>query len=238
MSYSKYFLNGQKVFLKRVFPDERPEALDSITAYAVGGGASYVDLSLPYGTDAAEAYPFVEGMLFELLTDFNGMGLRLKASFVCRNSSKDIRLQFEECLEFVSRRIYRRVDVNAWVGIERTATGLAEMREEWRKNLQKIESGVSAAKLTEFNKYLINLAGGGMRLPLSEKLAPAELLLLFLSIGDKQGIICALAEVVWVGKVDAAEKIPTGLRFVNVMERDQQRIDAVVNNLLERMDRL
>jgi hypothetical protein len=125
MSYRKYFVNGQKVLLKRIFVDEEREALDSITAYAMEGEGACLDLSLPYGSDAAEAYPFEEGMLFELLTDFNGMGLRLKATFHSRTSSRDIRLQFEESLEFVSRRIYRRVDVNAWVGIERPAQGLA-----------------------------------------------------------------------------------------------------------------
>lgn len=224
------------MLLRRVFRDEWLEALDSITAYAMGGGPSYVDLSLPYGSDAADAYPFEEGMMFELMTDYNGMGLRLKASFVCRNSSKDIRLQFVECLEFVSRRIYRRVEVQAWVGIERPAEGLAGMRGAWQKNLQKIDAGVSAAELTEFRKYPINLAGGGLRLPLAGPVAVADLLLLFLSIGDKQGIICILTEVVWTGKTDMQGAIPTGLRFINIRERDQARIDDVVSGLLKRLE--
>jgi hypothetical protein len=238
MSYRKYFANGQKVLLKRVFVDEEREALDSITAYAMEGGDSYLDLSLPYGSDAADAYPFEEGMLFELLTDYNGIGLRLKASFHSRNSSKDVRLQFLDSLEFVSRRLHRRVDVNAWVGVERPAQGLAAMREAWRKNLQKLESGVSAAELTEFKKYPLNLSGGGLRLPLPEPAAMADLVLLFLSAGDKKGIICALAEVVWTAPPDLEGVTPTGLRFVNIKENDQARIDAVVGRLLEQLENL
>lgn len=233
MPYSKYFKHGQKLFLKRIFVDEPRQALDSMTAYVTSCGASCLDVSLPYGSDAAAVYPFEEGMLFELSTDFNGMGLRLRTSFLSRTGSKDIRLQFEETLEFVSRRIYRRVDVNAWVGIERPADDLAGMRRAWQDNLRKIETGISAAELTEFKKYLVNLAGGGLRLPLTQQLAPADLLLLFLSIGDKQGIICALAEVVWLGQEEAAGVFPTGLRFISIKQHDQARIDAVVDRLVE-----
>lgn len=237
MSYSNYFANGQKVFLKRIFTGEEREALDSITTYVMGGGPTHIDLSLPYGSDAADAYPFVEGMLFELLSDYNGMGLRLKASFVSRTSSRDVRLEFEDHLEFISRRMYRRVDVNAWVGVERSASSnLAEMRELWEMSLNKIESGVSAAELTDFEKYLVNLAGGGMRLPLSEPIALADLMIIFLSIGDKQGIICALAEVVWTGKPGDDGLVPAGLRFLNIVEKDQGRIDVVVDGLIERLE--
>jgi len=235
MSYSKYFSNGQKVFLKRVFAEEEREAIDSITAYAMGGGADHLNLSLPYGSDAADAYPFEEGMMFELLTDHNGMGLNLKASFESRTSHKDIRLKYEGNLQFISRRMYRRVDVNAFVGVDRTGQGLADMRDKWQKTLEKLKSGVSAAELTEFRKFPINLAGGGLRMPIDEPSEPADLLLLFLSIGDKQGIICGLAEVVWTGDADDQGRIPTGMRFVNILEKDQARIDAVVENVLKRL---
>jgi len=173
-------------------------------------------------------------MKFEILTDHQGMGLRLIASFSERISGKDVRLQFEGNLEFISRRIYRRVDVNAWVGIERAKGNLADMRALWNENLNKIKSGISAADLTEFKKNLINLAGGGMRLPLQAPVEMAELILIYLSIGDKKGIICILAEAVWVGpEQDGIQQI--GLRFLNTLEEDQDRIDTVVKSLLERL---
>ncbi len=236
MPYSKYFKHGQKLFLKRIFADEDRQALDSMTAYVMNCGQSCLEISLPYGSDAADAYPFEEGMIFELSTDYNSMGLRLRASFLARTSRKDIRLQFQDNLEFVSRRMYRRIDVNAWVGVERPCKGLSGMREAWEESLQKLESGVSAAELTEFKKCLINMAGGGLRLLMTEETEPADLLLLFLSIGDKKGIICALAEVVWTGQADLEGVIPTGLRFVNIRESDQTRIDAVVNRLLKHLE--
>ena len=196
MAYGKYFIKGQKVFLKRVFDEEDQVALDTITGYAMRTRPMQLELALPYGSDAAESYPFITGMKFEIMTDHKGMGLRLQASFFERTSGTDIILQFEGNLEFISRRIYPRVDVNAWVGLQRGGGNLAEMRTLWKESLDKIKSGVSAAELTEFNKYLINLAGGGMRMPLPAPVVNAELLLIFLSIGDKQGIICALAEVI------------------------------------------
>lgn len=235
MSYGKYFNKGQKVFIKRIFTDEERTALDTITGYAMRSQPMQLDLALPYGCDAADSYPFEPGMQFEILTDHMGMGMRLVASFVERISSQDIRLQFEGNLEFISRRIYRRVDVNAWVGTKRSKGNLAEMRTLWEEHLNKIKSGVSAAELTEFKKHLINLAGGGIRLPLQAPVEQSELVLVYLSIGDKKGIICALAEAVWIGPVEANDTQQIGLRFLNVLEEDQARIDTVVKALLARL---
>lgn len=235
MSYGKYFNKGQKVFIKRIFADGEQTALDTITGYAVRSQLMQLDLALPYGCDAADSYPFEPGMKFEVLTDHQGMGLRLTASFVERISGKDVRLQFEGSLEFISRRIYKRVDVNAWTGIERANGNLADMRALWNDSLNKIKSGVSAAELTEFKKGLINLAGGGMRLPMQAPVEMSELVLIYLSIGDKKGIICALAEAVWIGQVDSDNIQQIGLRFLNILEEDQERIDSVVKMLLERL---
>ena len=235
MSYGKYFNKGQKVFIKRIFADGEQTALDTITGYAMRSQPMQLDLALPYGSDAADSYPFEPGMKFEVLTDHQSMGLRLVASFVERISGKDVRLQFEGNLEFISRRIYRRVDVNAWVGIERAKGNLADMRALWNENLGKIKSGVSAAELTEFKKHLVNLAGGGLRLPLQAPVEMAELVLVYLSLGDKKGIICALAEAVWIGPVQNDETQSIGLRFLNILEDDQDRIDVVVKALLARL---
>ena len=109
------------------------------------------------------------------------------------------------------------------------------MRTLWDEHVKKIKSGVSAAELTEFNKYLVNLAGGGMRLPLDTPVELADLIMIYLSIGDKKGIICALSEVVWVGTDDNNGQRQAGLRFLNVLEEDQARIDVVVKSLLEKL---
>ncbi|MGK2943703.1 MAG: PilZ domain-containing protein [Desulfuromonadales bacterium] len=235
MSYGKYFTKGQKVFIKRVFTNEERTALDTITGYAMRSQPMQLDLALPYGSDAADSYPFEPGMKFEVLTDHRGMGLRLIASFVERISSQDVRLRFEGNLEFISRRIYRRVDVNAWAGIQREKGNLAAMRGLWDEHLNKIKSGVSAAELTEFKKNLVNLSGGGMRLPLRSPVETAELVLIYLSLGDKKGIICALAEAIWIGPVQDDDMQQIGLRFLNILEEDQNRIDVVVKELLERL---
>jgi c-di-GMP-binding flagellar brake protein YcgR len=237
MAYGQYFSKGQKVFIKRIFDEEERTALDTITGYAMRSQPMQLDLALPYGCDAADSYPFEPGMRFEMLTDHKGMGLRLVASFLERISSQDIRLQFEGNLEFISRRIFKRVDVNAWVGVKRMSGNLAEMRGLWKEHRKLIDSGTSAAELTEFKKYLVNLAGGGIRLPLKAPVEMAELILIYLSIGDKQGIICALAEVVWIGGEQANGTQQAGLRFLNVMEEEQDRVDRVVRTLLDRLGR-
>jgi len=237
MSYGRYFPTGQKTFLKRVFAEEQRTSLDTITGYVTGSEADHVDFSLPYGSDAANDYPFEPGMLFELLCDNRGLGLRLQASFVERTSGRDIRLRFEGNLEFISRRRYRRIDVTAWIGFKRGSGNLAAMRADWEDSLNQLKAGVPANQLTEFQKYPINLAGGGMRLPVRATVNLAELFLIFLSLGDKGGIICALAEVVWVSRIDNDGTLPVGLRFLNILENDQRRINQVTNELLNRLEK-
>ena len=74
-----------------------------------------------------------------------------------------------------------------------------------------------------------------MRLPLQSPVETAALVLIYLSLGDKKGIICALAEAIWIGPVQDDDMQQTGLRFLNILEEDQNRIDAVVKELLERL---
>ena len=74
-----------------------------------------------------------------------------------------------------------------------------------------------------------------MRIPLPPPVEMADLVMIYLSIGDKKGIICALAEVVWVGPPEDNETLQAGLRFLNILEEDQARIDVVVKMLLERL---
>ena len=45
----------------------------------------------------------------------------------------------------------------------------------------------------------------------------------------------ASAEAVWVGPLEANDTQPIGLRFLNVLEEDQERIDVVVKALLDRL---
>jgi c-di-GMP-binding flagellar brake protein YcgR len=233
MSYGKYFAKNQKVFLRRLFMNEEPSVLDTITGYAANSQAMSLDLALPYGKDAADSYPFEPGMKFEITSDSMGMGLRLESSFAKKINSRTVRLSLDGKLEFIARRIYPRVDVNAWVGLKQGKGNLAEMRTKWTEHLAKIRSGVSAAELTEFKKYFVNLSGGGMRLQVDTSAEMADLVLIYLSIGDKKGIICALAEVIWAEEPQDNKRQQVGLRFLNILEEDQERINQVVKMLLD-----
>lgn len=236
MVYARYFPSGQKAFLKRVGATTPQPALDTLSGYVTASGEHHVDLRLPYGPDAADGYPFTPGMRFELTCEHQGMGLRLQTSFLERVDSSSIRLQFEGNLEFISLRDYRRVDVTAWVGLDRSGGSLAARRTDWQEKLQQLQAGVSAARLTKFQKVPLNLSGGGMRLALAAPVELAELILIFLSIGDKGGIVCALTEVVWLGAGERDGTRPAGLRFLNLLAEDQARIDRVTTALLERLE--
>jgi len=236
MAYRRYLPAGQKTFLRQIRADASRAALDSLTAYVTASGEKHVDLHLPYGPDAAAGYPFTPGMVFELSCEHRGMGLRLQASYRERLDDSTVRLQFEGNLEFISLRRYRRVDVTAWVGLDRRAGTLTARRRAWEESVQQLQAGVSAATLTKFRKVPLNLSAGGLRLAVAAPVVPAELIVVFLSIGDKGGIICALAEVLWAGTGERTGSCPAGLRFLNILAEDQARIDTVVTALRERLE--
>ena len=232
--FEQYFNSGQKIFIQRLVADQELPVLETMSGHVIRNRQSQLDIRLGHGTDAAISYPFYPGMEFEILTDSAGMGVRMIASFVKKLNNQDIRLKCEGRVEFFSKRICARIKVKAWVGVTRQQGAMSEMQHLWQQHIQLIESEDSAVKLPEFKKYSMDLAAGGMRLPLRSPVYPAELVMVYLSIGDKKGVICALTEVIWVGEAHQDCTQQCGLRFVNILEEDQERIEATVKSLQKR----
>ena len=232
--FEQYFNTGQKIFMQRVIDDQELPVLETMSGHVIRNQQRQLDIRLGYGTDAAKSYPFYPGMEFEIMTDSAGMGLRMIASFVKKLNNQDIRLKCEGRVEFFSKRIHARIKVKAWVGVTRQQGAMSEMQHLWQNHMQLIESEDSAVKLPEFKKYSMDLAAGGMRLPLRSPVHPAELVMIYLSLGDKKGVICALTEVIWVGEANQGRTQQCGLRFVNILEDDQERIDTIVKSLQKR----
>ena len=53
---------------------------------------------------------------------------------------------------------------------------------------------------------------------------------------EETGLVVEVGEVIWVGEEQSNGLQQGGLRFLRILEEDQARLDAVVNNLLNRLD--
>ncbi len=226
MQFSRFYKNGQKIILRALDGSAAAGSFDSLTAYLQESSADHFDLLLPYDSSEGENYPFTPQMSFELLSDSMGLGLRMSATFKEQLGNDRVRLAINSDAQVFQRRQYRRLDLTAGLRYTRGRGKLRSFREQWQKNLQILAKGESA-RLNRFPRANVNLSAGGIRFSLKAPVEMADLCLLLLEL-DALAPICALAEVVWVQDKVVDERQVAGLRFINILESDQQIIDGYV----------
>ncbi|PLX94408.1 MAG: hypothetical protein C0619_03040 [Desulfuromonas sp.] len=226
MIHQRYFRPGQKVLL-RPSASSTPEGhVRLLSCYLQGGGDDYFDLTLPYGADAANQYPFHDKMDFELSSDSLGLGARVSGRFREVISGNKIRVHVYPDLQMFQRRAKQRVDCRLGIRFTRGRGTLQIMRETWEKNVNLLNSDKPPAKLTGFNDCKINLSSGGIRFAIRPPAEPADLCLLLINLDDGHPPICALAEIIWSIPDQEGEVLLTGMQFLDILEKDQQRIDS------------
>lgn len=225
MIHQRYFRPGQKVLLRpedSATPDGHAGLLSCVLN---GGGDDYFDLTLPYGAEAANQYPFHEEMAFEISSESLGLGARVNGQFKEILSGNRVRLQVLPDLQMFQRRAKPRVDCRIGIRFTRGRGSLQAMLDSWDKNVKVLTSGKPLPKLTGFNDCKVNLSSGGIRFAIRPPAEPADLCLLLLDLVDEKPPICALAEVIWALPDQDGEVLLTGMQFLNILEQDQNRID-------------
>lgn len=225
MIHQRYFRPGQKILL-RPTDSAAPEGYAGLlSCYLHSGGDDYFDLTLPYGADAANQYPFHDEMDFELSSESLGLGARINGRFDKILAGDRIRVHIFPDLQMFQRRAKPRIDCRIGIRFTRGRGSLQSMRKTWEKNVQVLSSGKKMPKLTGFNDCKVNLSSGGIRFAIRPPAEPADLCLLLLDLQDDKPPICALAEVIWALPDQNGEVLLTGMQFLNILEQDQKRID-------------
>ncbi len=227
MQFSRFYKNGQKIILRGLSPPIVAGRVESLTTYLQESASGHFDLMLPYGSPEGENYPFTPEMPFEILSDSMGLGLRMTGTFRELIGNDLIRLAVNGDIQVFQRRQHRRLNLTAGLRYTRGRGTLRSFREQWQKNLQILAKGGDGAKLARFPKAKVNLSAGGIRFSLKAPVEMADLCLLLLEL-DGLAPICVLAEVVWIQEKIVEGRQIAGLRFINMLEADERRIDDYI----------
>lgn len=227
MNYQRYFKSEQQLLLKVVSDINQNGRTELMTVYVVSCDDDALIVSLPYGEDAVDQYPFKEEMPFELTAEALGMGIRTTAIFTGKVSSNQMSLKITSELQVFQRRISQRLDCKLGIRFSRAAKTLQTMREIWERNLAVLHSPEAPIIFDGFKQAKVNISSGGIRLSIKPPANQGELCLILANLDDGKPPVCAIAEIVWSCVEDEAA-VSAGMRFLNILGEDQQRIDAFI----------
>jgi len=227
MDYQRYFKSGQQLLLKVQNDSEQKDRIELLTVFVVSLEEDSLLLSLPYGANAVDQYPFSEGLAFEISTEALGLGVRTTGSFKEKIDGEKFTLKLNPDLEMFQRRISQRYDCQLPIRFSRAAKTLQTMREIWEKNLEVLHSPEAPLVFDGFKSYRVNISNGGMRFSIKPPADQGELCLVLINLEDGKPPVCAIAEVVWISMEDESV-LTVGMRFINILSEDQQRIDEFI----------
>lgn len=101
------------------------------------------------------------------------------------------------------------------------------MREVWKKNLTVLHSPEAPLIFQGFRSCRVNISSGGIRFALKPPANQGDLCLILINLDDGKPPVCTIAEVVWNCMIDE-EAATTGMRFINILNQDRDRINSFV----------
>jgi len=204
MDYQRYFKPGQQLLLKVLHDTEQNGRTELMSVFIVSQEEDYLLLSLPYGTGAVEQYPFNEGLMFEVTTESMGVGIRTTGHF----RQRLIEGQFTLQLSSDQRRNSKRFDCKLGIRFSRAAKTLQTMREIWEKNIEVLHSPEAPLIFDGFKSSQVNISPDGIKLTIEPPGHQGELCLILVNL-EKSAITA-------------------GMRFINILSEDQQRIKTFI----------
>lgn len=228
MNFQRYFKPEQQILLRVDNDINQDGRTELMTVYVVSAEKNSLIVSLPYGADAVDQYPFHKDLPFEITTESLGMGIRATGTFTRKIDGNKFELNLNADLQMFQRRISQRLDCQLGVRFSRAAKTLQTMREIWERNLEVLYSPEAPLIFDGFKNSRVNISSGGIRLSIKPPANQDELCLILINLEDGKPPICAIAEVVWSCMQDDVA-ITAGMRFINILSDDQQRIDHYIS---------
>lgn len=229
MNYQRYFRPEQQLLLRVASDINQNGRTELMTGYIVSAEDDTLVVSLPYGADAVDQYPFRDEMPFEITAEALGMGIRAHGHFLRKVTSNQIALKLSSELQMFQRRISQRLDCQLGIRFSRAAKTLQTMREIWERNLEVLHSEEAPLIFDGFKPARVNISSGGLRLAIKPPAEQGELCLILANLEDSKPPVCAIAEIVWSCTQDDSV-ITAGMRFINILSEDQQRIENFISD--------
>lgn len=207
--------------------EDFPKRTETITAYLLRCTDDFFDLTLPYNVNDGNDFPFEMGTTFCLLSNALGLGIQLTAKLQELVGRSVIRVTPNGDMEVFGRRKFLRSDITVGIFCKRGPGTLRSYRTQWNAAIKSLAAGTAIPPGFSPARVEINLSAGGLAMHLSPQAAIAELCIVLLELGDGNQPVIALCEVVWLEMGESGKQM-SGLRFVEIMKTDQERINNVV----------
>lgn len=228
MNYKRYFRSGQQLLLKVQNGTNQNERTELMTAFVVSLERDSLVLSLPYGADAVNQYSLNTGLSFEVTTEAMGLGIRTTGNLEETIDGNQFSLKLSHDLEMFQRRVSQRFDGELGIRFSQAAKTLQTIRKTWEKNIEVLYSPEAPLVFTGFKSHRVNISSGGIRFSIKPPADQGDLCLILINLEDGRPPVCAIAEVVWIFMQDTAV-VTAGMRFINILSADQQRIDNYIS---------
>jgi len=231
MNYQRFFKSGQQLLLKVQNNSEQQDRTELMTAFVVlmEKDLLTLNLSAPYGINAIDHYPFSAGISFEVTTEAMGLGVRTSGSFIEKTGSRQFTLKLNTDTEMFQRRVGARLDCQLGIRFSRVAKDLPTMRKTWEKNLEVLYGPEAPPVFENLKKSRINISAEGMRFSVKPPANQGDLSLVLIHLDDGKPPICAIAETVWSCALGNDSAVTVGMRFINILNIDQQRISHFIS---------
>ncbi len=228
MSFDRYFIHDQKVFLINISEERDKSVYNSFTGKVVICQDEQLLLKTVYRLFTGDHVQLRSGMQFKLTTETMGMGIQVRAELIQTLSQDELKLKIMGDLSVYQRRTSTRIDVRLPLLHVPQNSSLATFQREWRRVLKDLHKPAPPRiKLTE---QVINLSAGGLRIDLPK--LPAQLSLVVLDLLDEKPLVCAVSELVWHKLDEEHGVLQCGHRFVEILKHDQERVAAFVDKTI------
>ena len=237
MPLKKYFKEGQKISLHAISGKEDTQKIDAITCYLKIQGQGYVDLTLPYGSNPDENYPFYPETKYEILSDAMGVGVRLTGHFEKYLKSDLIRVRHNSDLQLIHRRVEDRRQEILELGYTKGKGKLRSFKQQWKKNTKILENIDTTANLPKFPQVNVNISMTGVGFKIKTPIEIADLCLLYINLNDGKPPVCTMTEVVWRAEEEKDGRCMAGFQYLNILEADRKRIQRFIKEKSRKKDR-
>lgn len=229
MNFERYFKTDQQLILQSMdnqSSSTKHTELIIVTVASVEGNRLIVN-SL-YGSDLVDHYAITPDAVIEVTTDAMGMGARVSGHLEKKLSSNQFAILLNYDMSLFQRRVKERLDCDLGIRFSRDAKTLPAMRSIWEKNLKALYSPEAPLIFQGFRPCRVNISAGGIRFAMKPAADQGDLCLILIDLEDSKPPVCTIAEVVWLCMIDE-KAATTGLRFINILNEDQERINVFIS---------
>lgn len=229
MNFKHYLKKDQQLIVQSRADSSTRDRTELMIVTVVSVEQNRLIVNSPYGSDIVDQYAIGTETAVEITTDVMGMGARVSAYYKEKLGDNRFALELDFDLSLFQRRVKERIDCDLGIRFSRGAKTINAMREIWKKNLAILHSPEAPLIYQGFRTCRVNISSGGIRFALKPAANEGDLCLILLNLGDGKPPVCTIAEVVWSCMIDD-DAATTGMRYINILNQDKDRISSFVNN--------